>query len=95
MLVLPGMAELMQNWRGDDDHELSAPMSSDKWMQNLDPNRPIGDISTAWGWRSTYAGLERREDINTGDTVDENVLEQPLRFVSLPFGLSLSMNTDW
>lgn len=97
MLGRPGMAELMQNWRDDEhgDRGLSAPVSSNEWMQTLDVNRPIGDISAAWGWRSTYAGLERREDPNTGDIVDENVLDPPIRFVSLPFGLSFSLNTDW
>lgn len=97
MLSRPGMAELIQNWRDDEngDRELSAPVSSSEWMQNLDVNRPLGDISGARGWRSTYAGLERHEDPNTGNVIDENVLDPPIRFLSLPFGISFSLNTDW
>ncbi|KAG8705692.1 hypothetical protein FRC08_001513 [Ceratobasidium sp. 394] len=97
MLSLPGMAELMQTWRSNQmgDHGLSAPISSDEWMRTLDVNRPLGDITDGWGWRSTFAGLERHEDLNTGNVTDENVLEPPIRFVSLPFGLSFSLNTDW
>jgi hypothetical protein len=91
------MAELVQNWRNEQngDRGLSAPVSSDKWMQNLDMDRPIGDLSVGWGWRSTYAGLERRENPNTGNVADKNVLDPPIRFVSLPFGLLFSLNTDW
>ncbi|QRV85925.1 Transposase family tnp2 [Ceratobasidium sp. AG-Ba] len=97
MLNLPGMSELIQTWRNnaDNDWELSEPISSEEWMQNLDPNRPIGDISEGWGWRSTLAGLERRYNPQVGIAADENVLDRPIRFVSLPFGLSLTMNTDW
>lgn len=96
MLSLPGVSELMQNWRdGDSDQGLSAPMTSEDWMRNIDINKPIGDISEGWGWRSTLAGLERHVDPGTGDIVDESVLDPPIRFVSLPFGLSFSLNTDW
>ncbi|QRV91932.1 Transposase family tnp2 [Ceratobasidium sp. AG-Ba] len=97
MLSLPGMSELVQTWRNNEDidWELSEPISSEEWMKNLDPNKPIGDISEGWGWRSTLAGMERRYNPQTGITVDENILDRPIRFVSLPFGLSLTMNTDW
>ncbi|QRV79852.1 Transposase family tnp2 [Ceratobasidium sp. AG-Ba] len=97
MLSRPGMAELLQNWRSDrhDDHVFGAPISCEEWMRNLDINRPLGDISDGWGWRSTYAGLERREDPETGLFTDENAVDPPIRFTSLPFGLSFSLNTDW
>jgi hypothetical protein len=97
MLSLPGMSELMQNWRNDqnDDWGLRGPISSEEWMRDLNVDRPIGDISDGWGWRSTSAGLERRYDPHTGNVADESVLDPPIRFVSLPFGLSLSLNTDW
>lgn len=97
VLRLPGMSELMQNWQNDEngDRGLSAPISSEEWMRNLDIHRPVGDISEGWGWRSTLAGLERREDPNTGGATNESALDPPIRFVSLPFGLSLSLNTDW
>jgi hypothetical protein len=64
MLSLPGVSELLQNWRNNEnqDYGLSAPISNDDWMRNLDPNKPIGDISEGWGWRSTCAGLERLEN---------------------------------
>lgn len=94
---LPGMAELMQTWRtGDDDHdEFTAPISSDEWLHGLDPDKPIGDIPEGWGWRSTLAGLQRQQDPLTQDIVDEIPHEGPIRFVSLPFGISFSLNTDW
>ncbi|QRV73450.1 Transposase family tnp2 [Ceratobasidium sp. AG-Ba] len=101
MLCIPGMSDLIQTWRkdleidGDDDWDISAPISSDTWMRNLDMDRPIGDISEGWGWRSTSAGLERRLDPETRNVADVDVLDPPVRFVSLPFGISLSMNTDW
>jgi hypothetical protein len=97
MLRCPGMAELMQNWRDDQNGNwgFSAPVSSDEWMQNLDVDRPIGDISAGWGWRSTYAGLERHENPNTGNVANRNVLDLSIQFVSLPFGLLFSLNTDW
>jgi hypothetical protein len=96
MLSLPGMSELMQSWRNDDsDRGLSAPITNEEWIRNVDINKPIGDISEGWGWRSTLAGLERREHPNTGDIIDESALDPPIRFVSLPFGLSFTLNTDW
>lgn len=96
MLSLPGVSELMQNWRdGDNDQGLSAPITGEEWMRDVDIDKPIGDISEGWGWRSTLAGLERRRDPRTGNIVDKSVLEQPIRFVSLPFGISFSLNTDW
>ncbi|QRV94937.1 Transposase family tnp2 [Ceratobasidium sp. AG-Ba] len=103
MLRIPGMSTLIQTWRkdqGDDDGDdgdwnITAPIPSDTWMHNLDVNRPISDISDGWGWRSTSAGLERRQDPETRYIVDMDVLNPPVRFVSLPYGISLSMNTDW
>ncbi|QRW10162.1 Transposase family tnp2 [Ceratobasidium sp. AG-Ba] len=97
MLRLPGISELMQTWRDDErnDGELGGPIPSEEWMQNLDLNTPIADISDGWGWRSTSAGLERRYDQHTGNVIDESILDPPIRFVSLPYGISLSLNTDW
>ncbi|QRV78718.1 Transposase family Tnp2 protein [Ceratobasidium sp. AG-Ba] len=97
MLCLPGMAEIMQTWRteaGDSDG-LKAPVPSEYWMQHTNPNKPIGDMCDAWGWRSIEAGLERYADPRTGNIVDKSTLDPPVRFVSLPFGISLSLNTDW
>ncbi|QRV78265.1 Transposase family tnp2 [Ceratobasidium sp. AG-Ba] len=96
LVNLPGVSELLQHWRNDQsDHEVSRPIPSGEWMENLDLNKPIGNISDGWGWRSTSAGLERRIDPNTGHVYDNSVLDPPIRFVSLPFGLSLTLNTDW
>lgn len=97
LLSLAGMAELMQTWRtGNDDNDgLVARISSDEWMGNLDPEKPIADMPDGWGWRSTEARLERYQDPNTGDIIDRSLFDQPVRFVSLPFGLSFSLNTDW
>jgi hypothetical protein len=87
----------MQNWRNEegDTNLLTAPVSDIEWAQKLDPDKPLGDICDGWGWRSTQAGLERLYDPNTGSVVDHDTLEEPVRLVSLPFGLSLSLNTDW
>ncbi|KAG9084505.1 hypothetical protein FS749_005190 [Ceratobasidium sp. UAMH 11750] len=97
MLTLPGISELMQTWRLSeaDKEELTAPTPCEDWLQNLDVDRPIGDIHEGWGWRSMVAGLERVQDPRTGDIVDKSFTEPPIRFVSLPYGLSLSLNTDW
>ncbi|QRW10224.1 Transposase family Tnp2 protein [Ceratobasidium sp. AG-Ba] len=90
MLGIPGMCDLMQTWRkdrldGDDDWNITAPIPSNVWMNNLDINRPIGDISDGWGWRSTSAGLERRQDPQTRNLVDVNVLNPPVRFTGIRF----------
>ncbi|QRV72064.1 Transposase family Tnp2 protein [Ceratobasidium sp. AG-Ba] len=97
LLTLPGMSELLQVWRSDqaDKEELTSPVPSEEWIQHLDVNKPISDIHEGWGWRSIEAGLERRRNAVTGDIVDESPLNPSVRFVSLPYGLSLSLNTDW
>jgi hypothetical protein len=97
MLSLAGTAELLQTWKKEEDnHEgLLEPISSDLWMENIDMNKPLGDISDGWNWRSTEAGLSRFYDPNTGEVIDQRMIAEPVRFVSLPFGLSLSLNTDW
>ncbi|CEL55028.1 hypothetical protein RSOLAG1IB_11840 [Rhizoctonia solani AG-1 IB] len=97
LLSLAGTAELLQTWRteeNDRDGPLG-PIASDLWMENIDMNKPLGDISDGWGWRSTEAGLSRFYDPNTGEVTDRRTIAEPIRFVSLPFGLSLSLNTDW
>jgi hypothetical protein len=97
ILNLAGMPELLQTWRTQegDIELLTAPVSAQEYINDLDVDSPIADICDGWGWRSTEAGLERMYNPNTGDVVDQSTLEQPVRFVSLPFGLSLSLNTDW
>ncbi|QRV74708.1 Transposase family Tnp2 protein [Ceratobasidium sp. AG-Ba] len=96
LLSLPGISELLQVWRGDADKEgPSPPIPCEEWIQRIDINKSIGDIHEGWGWRSTKAGLERYRHPVTGDIIDESPLNPPVRFVSLPYGLSLSLNTDW
>ncbi|KAF8604451.1 hypothetical protein BDV93DRAFT_440933, partial [Ceratobasidium sp. AG-I] len=99
VLGLPGKAELMQSWRQneDDKEELTEPVLGEEWMRTLDRGKSMGDISNGWGWRSTYAGLEQCVDPATGNVWDESTLpeERQVRFVSLPFGISLTLNTDW
>ncbi|KAG8723734.1 hypothetical protein FRC09_002003 [Ceratobasidium sp. 395] len=80
MLRQPGMAELMQTWRTNGDHELAAPVSSHEWMRELDHNKPLGDIMDGWGWRSTMAALHRVRDPNTRNVVDESEVNPPIRF---------------
>ncbi|KAF8702621.1 hypothetical protein RHS03_06349, partial [Rhizoctonia solani] len=96
MLSLPGMSELMQTWRSqDNDHGIAAPIPSDGWMRGLNRHKGLGNITDGWGWRSTMAGLQRVEDPETGDIIDESKLDPPIRFVSLPYGILFSLNTNW
>ncbi|CUA74382.1 UvrD/REP helicase [Rhizoctonia solani] len=98
LLSLPGMAELLQTWRNEergDYDDLTEPIRADEWRAHLSQNEPLGDISDGCGWRSTEAGLVRLYNQNTARVIDRSTLERPVRFVSLPFGLSLSLNADW
>ncbi|QRW22084.1 Transposase family tnp2 [Rhizoctonia solani] len=93
---LPGMSELMQTWRsGDDDHGIKPPVSNEDWMRNLNHNKELGNITEGWGWRSTMAGLQQVQDPDTRNVIDESGPDPPIRFVSLPYGISFSLNTDW
>ncbi|QRW25937.1 Transposase family tnp2 [Rhizoctonia solani] len=90
------MSELMQTWRsGDDDHGIKPPVSNEDWMRNLNHNKELGNITEGWGWRSTMAGLQRVQDPDTRNVIDESGPDPPIRFVSLPYGISFSLNTDW
>ncbi|QRW04041.1 hypothetical protein RhiLY_03040 [Ceratobasidium sp. AG-Ba] len=93
MFLQPGIAELMQSWRtrAEDTEEFTRPISADEWLEACDPNEPLGDISEGYAWRERHAGL--REGGNL--VYDDTELDPPVRFSSLPFGISLSMNTDW
>ena len=99
VLSLPGRAELMQSWRQNEDDraERTEPVSGDEWMRNMDHNKSMGDLCDGWGWRATESGLERRIHPVNGDVSDECGLPggRHLRLVSLPYGISLSLNTDW
>ncbi|KAG8698413.1 hypothetical protein FRC08_005926 [Ceratobasidium sp. 394] len=102
VLLQPGMAELLQNWRtGPDDHEeMVAPISADEWKAVLDENAALGDIPPGYAWRERHAAMERvsfEPDEVGGRHMawDCTTLDHPLRFSSLHYGLSLSMNTDW
>ncbi|KAG8682574.1 hypothetical protein FRC08_014882 [Ceratobasidium sp. 394] len=61
ILLQPGMAELLQNWRtGPDDHEeMVAPISADEWKAALDENALLGDIPLGYAWHERHAALER------------------------------------
>jgi hypothetical protein len=93
----PGMAELMQNWRTQpDDHDnMTTPISVEDWMVNLDHNRPLADMPDGYDWRARMAGMERVVEEGGDVAFDRSTIEPPVRFASLPYGLSLSMNTDW
>ncbi|QRW07944.1 Transposase family tnp2 [Ceratobasidium sp. AG-Ba] len=97
ILSLPGMSELMQHWRSgiEDTTGMKPPVTSEDWMRDLNPHKPMGDLYDGWGWRSIRAGLERRTNPRTGTVGDESPFQPPVRFTSLPFGLSLTLNTDW
>ncbi|KAF8675480.1 hypothetical protein RHS04_06703 [Rhizoctonia solani] len=98
ILSLSGMAELLQTWRSKghgDNAGLLDPILSHKWMEGLDENLPIGDISKGWGWREMEAGLEQLYNPTTGNVIDHQTIELPICFVSLPYGILLLLNTDW
>ncbi|QRV95522.1 Transposase family tnp2 [Ceratobasidium sp. AG-Ba] len=56
MLSLPGMAELMQHWQNDRDDKdrLKSLVTSEDWMENLDPHKPMGDLCN--GFQTTKEG---------------------------------------
>ncbi|CAE6410562.1 unnamed protein product [Rhizoctonia solani] len=90
-----GMAKLVQNWRTENDHGQAEPIPVDQWAVTVRMNTPLGDMSHGWGWRSGVGGLDRVVDEVTGDVEDRSPMDPPVRFSSLPFGLSFSLNTDW
>ncbi|QRV96764.1 hypothetical protein RhiJN_24782 [Ceratobasidium sp. AG-Ba] len=93
MFLQPGIAELMQSWRtqAEDTEEFTPPISADEWVEARDPNEPLGDISEGYAWRERHAGLREGGIL----VYDDTELDPPVRFSSLPFGILLSMNTDW
>ncbi|KDN47424.1 hypothetical protein RSAG8_03564, partial [Rhizoctonia solani AG-8 WAC10335] len=95
LLNQPGMSELTQNWRTEDDQELTEPRPAEEWEADLNMDQPLGDISEGSGWRSRAAGMERVVDEQTGTVEDRSPVDPPIRFSSLPFGLSFTLNTDW
>ncbi|KAF8594301.1 hypothetical protein BDV93DRAFT_565570 [Ceratobasidium sp. AG-I] len=94
LLMRPGMKELMQHWRRNDNPVDNEPLSKDDWLETKGPQEIFGDISQAWGWRAEPVGLTRRWDAENnsyGDTVDD---DGPISLASRPLGLSLSLNHD-
>jgi hypothetical protein len=95
MLSRDGIPELLQAWRKPGDTGPGEPVTAEAWFDQQDLDSPLGDVFDAHSWRMREAGLERVYNPQTGEVFDRSVLEQPLRFCNLPFGLSLSMNVDW
>ncbi|QRW08719.1 Transposase family tnp2 [Ceratobasidium sp. AG-Ba] len=95
MLAQDGLAKLTQAWRKPHDQRPGPPISKEEWARNVDGTQPLEDITDGFGWRARAAGVNRIIDPNTGTATDQNMVDPPLRFSSLPFGLSLSMNVDW
>ncbi|KAF7304950.1 hypothetical protein MKEN_01209400 [Mycena kentingensis (nom. inval.)] len=96
MLARPGKYEECQHWRRDDDHEQAPPISRQQWVTETDPTTPLRDIHDGWRWRNVPAHVERQWDAahkRVLDIVPENL--EPIRFVSLPCGLLLTINLDW
>lgn len=97
------MAELMQNsgwWDRPDDNDLAAPVPPWEWLAGLNQNCPLGNLPDGCDWQAREAGPERvvdkDGDAEGGDIVyDQSRLEETLHFSTLPYGISLSMNTDW
>ncbi|KAG8698948.1 hypothetical protein FRC11_014056, partial [Ceratobasidium sp. 423] len=88
------MAELLQNWQTEGDHGQAQPIPVDQWAVTVQMNTPLGDISHGWGWRSGVGGLDWVVDEVTGDVEDQSPIDPLVRFSSLPFGISFSLNTD-
>ncbi|KAF8595180.1 hypothetical protein BDV93DRAFT_481245 [Ceratobasidium sp. AG-I] len=95
MLARDGIARLVQAWRKPEDENFGPPVTAEDWNHGVNRDEPLGDIMDGWGWRSRPAGVQRVVDPVTGRVTDQTVLNPPMRFSSLPFGLSLSMNVDW
>jgi hypothetical protein len=95
MLLRDGHPELMQAWREPEDMDVAQPITRQEWYNHQNLNDPLGDIYDGWGWRARTAGLYRLLNPETGEVSDETDIDPPIRFSSLPFGLSLSMNVDW
>jgi hypothetical protein len=95
MLSRDGYAELIQTWRKPGDHGPAVPISSQEWLNQVDLDEPLGCITHGWDWRSRSAGLERVHNAHTGLVFDRSMVDPPIRYSSLPFSLSLSMNINW
>ncbi|CCO36813.1 hypothetical protein RSOLAG1IB_12102 [Rhizoctonia solani AG-1 IB] len=95
LLNQTGMADLMQSWRTEDDQVLAEPLSEQEWGDAMEMDTPLGDMSNGWGWRFGIAGLDRVVNEVTGNVEHRSPMVPPVRFSSLPFGLSFSLNTDW
>jgi hypothetical protein len=95
MLSRDGYPELIQTWRKPDDHGPARPISSEEWLNQVDLDEPLGCVTHGWSWRSRSAGLTRVHNARTGVVFDRSMVDPPIRYANLPFGLSLSMNVDW
>jgi hypothetical protein len=95
MLSRDGHPELMQAWHKPEDTHLVTPITREEWLYQQDLDKPLGDVYDGWGWHSHTAALYHWVHPQTGEASDCTNLDPLLRFSSLPFGLSLSMNVDW
>lgn len=95
MVTRDGIPELLQVWRQPQDQQLGPPVSQQEWYNSINLNSPLEDIVDGFGWRERSAGVQRVFNPDTGALSDQFQLDPPIRFCSLPFGLSLSMNVDW
>lgn len=94
-----GKAEEVQHWRTESDHGYQEPETLEEWKARTDPDKPLMDVHDGAAWRAAQAALSRDFDLRTmardQKATDQNTWPQKVRFVSLKFGLLLTMNIDW
>ncbi len=96
LLMRPGIYEALQHWRKERDEPGPAePISHEKWLEDLDWDKPMTDIYDGWMWRSLRAFSERVWKPRERQVVDEDPTSQNQRFVSLPMGLVMHLHVDW
>ncbi|KAF8594344.1 hypothetical protein BDV93DRAFT_403094, partial [Ceratobasidium sp. AG-I] len=70
-LMRPGIKELLQHWRGNDNVGDGPPLTQQNWNERQEPQAPFGDISQAWGWKAQHAGITRSYDLEDGTYGDD------------------------
>lgn len=97
ILMRPGKWDELHAWKTDEDKSEPNPLpvTRDEWLQNLNHEKPLRDVSDGWVWRSIPARLERTWDPIRRVVNDEHTTQLYQQHVSLECGLVLQINIDW
>jgi len=95
LLMRPGKWDELQSWRQEFDIGPGLPLSRDKWLAQLNMEKPLCDVTDGWVWRSIPAGAERFWDPDRKKVQDLNARRVLQRHVSLECGIVLQINLDW